>query len=97
MTTTAITIRRGLSDDASALERIAALDSSHTPAEPVLVAEVDGDLHAAISLQDGAIVADPFVDTRMERLLLVTRASQLRGERETRRRGTALRRLSLGY
>jgi hypothetical protein len=86
MTNPAITIRRSHSGDESALERIAALDSAHTRAAPVLLAEVDGALQAAISLHNGAVVADPFVDTRIVRTLLVTRAGQLRGHHVARRR-----------
>ena len=73
-----ITLRPSENSDTSALRDLAALDSQHTPAEPVLLAEVDGELQAAISLEDGAVVADPFADTRTARMLLVTRAGQLR-------------------
>ena len=84
MTNPAITIRRGHASDAAAIARVAGLDSSRTPAPPVLLAEVDGDLRAAVSLLDGAVVADPFADTRTVRSLLLTRAAQLRGERSRR-------------
>ena len=73
-----ITIRPSDSADTTALRDLAALDSHHAPAEPVLVAEVDGDLQAAVSLADGEVVADPFVDTTTVRSLLLTRAAQLR-------------------
>jgi hypothetical protein len=78
MTQPAITIRRSASDDAHALEQLAALDSRHVPSAPVLVAEVDGELRAAVSLSDSAVVADPFVDTSNVRSLLLTRVAQLR-------------------
>jgi hypothetical protein len=78
MTSSAITIRHADASDAGALEDLAALDSRHTPAAPVLVAEVDGVLQAAVSLRDDAVVADPFTDTREVRSLLVTRARQSR-------------------
>jgi hypothetical protein len=40
---------------------LAALDSTPaTPAPPLLVAEVEGELKAALSLSDGSSIADPF-------------------------------------
>ena len=86
MNNPAITIRRGLAEDHAAITHIAALDSRHVPAEPVLLGEVDGDLHAVVSLRDGTVVADPFTDTRTVRSLLLTRAAQLRGEHVRRSR-----------
>src|SRR3954471_7706353 len=58
-----ITIRHAWADDAPALERLATLDSRKVPAAPVLVAELDGRLCAALSLTDGQSVADPFMAT----------------------------------
>jgi hypothetical protein len=87
-----ITIRRGDVDDVAALHDLAALDSRHAPSGPVLVAEVDGSIRAAVSLRDGDIVADPFTDTRSVTPLLITRAEQLLGEGAVRRRGLILRR-----
>lgn len=58
-----VSIRLAYPDDAAALRRLAALDSSPTPQDRVLVAEVDGELHAALSLTDGRVVADPFRPT----------------------------------
>jgi hypothetical protein len=55
-----VTIRRAYPDDEPALRRLAALDSAPAPAGEVLVAEVGGELHAAIAVADGAAVADPF-------------------------------------
>ena len=45
-----ITIRPGYADDHLALVRLAALDSAAVPAGPLLVAELDGELSAALSL-----------------------------------------------
>ena len=56
-----ITIRRAYPDDAPALRRLAALDSSLVPAEPLLIAEVDGELRVAVSSADLQAIADPFV------------------------------------
>lgn len=51
--------------------RLAALDSATVPPPPLLVAEVDGELRAAVSLHDGRAIADPF--TRTAHLLDVLR------------------------
>ncbi|MFL5824458.1 MAG: hypothetical protein ACJ764_13575 [Solirubrobacteraceae bacterium] len=58
-----ITIRRAYPDDARALRRLAALDSSVVPAEPLLVAEVEGELRVAVSTADLHAIADPFFRT----------------------------------
>jgi hypothetical protein len=64
MTSTAsLTIRRANVGDAAALERLAALDSSRVPTGELLVAEIDGALVAAISIDTSAVIADPFVHT----------------------------------
>jgi len=64
LTTTAsadpIVIRRAYPDDASAVARLAQLDSTRLPADSYLVAEVDGELKAALGLDSGASAADPF-------------------------------------
>jgi hypothetical protein len=86
----AVTIRYASGDDAVALERLAALDCRPVPAPPVLVVEVEDQLSAALSLSDGATIADPFRPTAGLLQLLVTRAVQLRRSgraRGRRRRG----------
>jgi hypothetical protein len=55
-----LTIRWATPDDADALARLAQLDSSRPPRGVVLLAEVAGELWAAISLDDGHLIADPF-------------------------------------
>jgi hypothetical protein len=72
-----VTIRHAFPDDALALVRLAARDSAEAPALPVLVAEVDGEVRAALSLRDGAVIADPFHRTRELVELLSSRAAQL--------------------
>jgi hypothetical protein len=47
----------------TALGRLAELDSATPPAQPVVLAEVDGQLRAALALTDGTLVADPFHPT----------------------------------
>ena len=76
----AIVIRLGRPEDEPAVASLAALDSSPVPAGPILVAEADGALRAALSLQDGAVIADPFHRTVSFVALLRARAEQLRGE-----------------
>jgi hypothetical protein len=58
-----ITIRPARPDDRPALWRLAALDSAIVPAEPLLVAELDGELSVAVSASDLSAIADPFVPT----------------------------------
>jgi hypothetical protein len=77
-----VTIRHAFPDDARALSRLATLDSSAPPPDPVLVAEVDGRLRAALSLSDGTIVADPFHPSQALIELLSARARQLASARE---------------
>jgi hypothetical protein len=56
-----ITIRRAYADDQGAVAKLAMLDSAEQPPPaPLLLAEVDGELRAALSLEDGSAVADPF-------------------------------------
>jgi hypothetical protein len=76
-----VTIRYAFPDDGRALARLATLDSSEPPAEPVLVAEVDGELRAALSLVDGLVVADPFRPTGQLIDLLRARSRQLAASR----------------
>jgi hypothetical protein len=78
-----VTIRPAQSDE-PALRRLAQLDSSQVPSPPVLVAEVEGQPVAAISLATGDAIADPFSRTLELRALLELRAAQLR-RREARR------------
>jgi hypothetical protein len=75
-----ITIRLALPEDASALARLAELDSAQVPSGRVLIAEADGQLRAALSLRDGATVADPFHATAAAVQLLTVRAAELCGE-----------------
>jgi hypothetical protein len=81
-----VTVRRAVADDAPALERLAVLDSRPAPAQPVLVAEVDGQLEAALSLTTGAAIANPFAPTLELVRLLEVRAEQLRSNGGRRRR-----------
>ena len=52
-----VTLRFGSPADQERLARLAELDSSTPPAEQVLLAEVDGQLRAALALIGGAVIA----------------------------------------
>ena len=58
-----VTVRAARPDDASDLARLAALDSRRALGGPLLLAEEDGVLRAALALRTGAVVADPFAPT----------------------------------
>jgi hypothetical protein len=60
MTDKTLTIRPAHDADAAALVRLAALDSSSPPTGAALVAEVGGELWAAIDVASGSTIADPF-------------------------------------
>jgi hypothetical protein len=72
-----ISIRTAHPDDYSALWQLAALDDRALPRAPFLVAEQEHELVAAVSLTDGAAVADPFKRTAEAVALLELRARQL--------------------
>jgi len=80
-----ITIRKLQDSDFEALAQLAQLDSGRTPASPALGAERDGRLVAAISLETGQLIADPFIETAEASDLLRLRATQLRGLPRKRR------------
>jgi hypothetical protein len=84
-----ITIRLAGPDDGAVLARLAELDSAAVPSAPILIADADGQARAALSLRDGAAIADPLHPTAAILQLLITRAAQLTGERSARRRGIA--------
>ncbi|MEA2266794.1 MAG: hypothetical protein QOE27_2377 [Solirubrobacteraceae bacterium] len=58
-----VTIRQSGPGDAARVRRLAALDSAPVPHGPVLLAEVDGRLLAALSVIDRRAIADPFTET----------------------------------
>jgi hypothetical protein len=82
--TASITIRPAYADDDAVLRRLAALDSAPVPSRPALLAEVDGEARAALSLTTGAAVADPFHLTQDLVELLRTRAQATPERRPTR-------------
>ena len=88
--TPTITIRYASTADDQAIARLAALDSAPPPQGAVLLAEVDGEAHAAIGLGDDHAVADPFRPTAEIVALLRERAAQLRREGRRPARGRRL-------
>ena len=73
-----LTIRHANAADFPALERLAALDSRRIPTGELFVAEAEGRLLAATSLDTGAIVADPFEHTATIVELLRAHAGSVR-------------------
>jgi hypothetical protein len=77
-----LTIRLATPDDARALRRLAEIDSAARLTGRALLAEVDGVAAAAISLETGAAVADPFQYTAD-----IVRMLRLRRDQLTRQGG----------
>jgi hypothetical protein len=91
MTDKTLTIRPADASDAGALVRLAALDSSFPPTGHALIAEVGDEVWAAVEVDTGDAIADPFRPSGEVVDLLRLRASLLRdGGRPAR---GALRRL----
>ena len=88
---TELLIRPAVARDDAALSRLASLDSARPLRGDVLVAEVAGELWAALELHSGAAVADPFRPSAALVKLLRLRAATA-GRRPARARGR-LRRL----
>jgi hypothetical protein len=91
-----VVIRLAAADDAPALVRLGALDGDRQAGEllaraadehAVLVAEVGGSLEAAVALDGGLALADPFRPSAPHARLLALRARQLGGD-APRRRGS---------
>lgn len=95
--TAQILIRPAYADDYRSLARLAALDSTDAvPPRPLLLAEVDGTLRAALSLRDGSSIADPFFPTVGLVALLRAHAADGKPAARSRPRRPRLRRPSLG-
>lgn len=89
-----VVIRAATPADATALVHLGALDGNRSAGEllataaadhAVLVAEVDGSLEAALALDGGLAVSDPFRATALDLELLAMRARQLGGDAPRRR------------
>ncbi len=73
-----VTVRHARAEDAPALDRLAALDSARAPVGAALVAESGDRILAALPLDGGHAIADPFSPTGELVDLLQLRADQLR-------------------
>ena len=73
-----LVIRRASPSDDGSLHRLALLDSAPEPHGPMLVAEREGMLIAAVPLGGGRSIADPFVPSKDIVGLLELRRAQLR-------------------
>jgi hypothetical protein len=94
--TASFTIRMAYPDDRAAVHRLATLDARPVPPGPVLVAEVDGELWAAVPLDGGEAIADPFHPSGPLVALLRARVAQLTAPAPSRRRRLSLRRRRAG-
>ena len=91
-----VTVRPLRARDVEPLRVLAALDSRHLPTGPVLVAEQDGELVAALPLDGGRAIADPFRRTSEVVALLELRARQVAPHSRHRARGALAARLRGG-
>ena len=74
-----LVIRASRPDDAAALQRLAELDGLRLPeSSNLLVAEVEGEVLAALPVEEGGPIADPFRATAHLVEMLELRAEQLR-------------------
>jgi hypothetical protein len=70
-------MRRAAIDDTARIRELARLDDKRMPAGPFLVADVAGEIVAAVSLSNGTVVADPFRLTADAVAMLRLRAAQV--------------------
>ena len=87
-----ITIRHAHASDRDAIARLAERDSAEVPAGSLLVAAVGEEIRAAVSIERGAAIADPFHPTAELVRLLTTRSAQLRPAADGRGRGLGITR-----
>ena len=83
--TASIELRLARADESPVLHRLAQLDDAPDLDGDALMALIDGDPIAALSLSDRRVVANPFVRTEHAVSLLRIQADHLFGRRERRR------------
>jgi hypothetical protein len=83
-----VNFRHARPDDAEALVTLAQLDSSRVPRGDVIVADAGGELWAAVSLDDGHAVANPFRPSGELTWSLMERARELNRELRAKPHGT---------
>ena len=86
-----VVMRAARGSDGDALARLAKLDSKPAPRGEFLVAEVDGAIQAAIGVDDGLVIANPFHPTAGLVALLELRGGAVAAKRGRARRGLAER------
>jgi hypothetical protein len=82
--TQSITIRHSTDSDSGRVLELAQLDARPAPVGDTLLAEVEGRLWAAVGVDDGSAVADPFRPADDVVVLLQMRAEQERVSRGPR-------------
>jgi hypothetical protein len=82
--TESIIIRRSNDQDRLAIDELAALDSRRPPRGEALLALIGTELRAALPLDGGEAIADPFHDTAELVDLLRVRATQALQRRDRR-------------
>jgi hypothetical protein len=95
-TTPILAIRLATMDDVADVLRVAKLDSKAAPSGRVLLGIVDGAVTAAIGVESGHVVANPFAPTADLVSLLRHRASRLNGELAPSRSSSVMRALFHG-
>lgn len=85
----AVSLRLCSVNDDAAFERLAALEGRPVPSGRFVLAEVDGEIVAALPLSGGAPLADPFRQTTHLMPLLRLRAAQLEPSQSRARIDTA--------
>ena len=86
-----VTIRPARLADADAVRRVAQRDSRGVPAGDLLIAAVGKEVRAAISVQSGDVIADPFRRTEELVRMLALRRSQMAYELPPAGRGLTLK------
>lgn len=84
-----VTIRHAHPADFRALERLAALDSRRVPSGELFIAEVGDQVVAAVSIDTGAVIADPFEHTGAVVDLLRVHAEAIRPQVPATRKARA--------
>jgi hypothetical protein len=88
-----LTVRAATQRDSEAVRLLAALEGVSMPRGRVLVAQVGDDVVAALPLEGGGPLADPFRPSAHFVELLQLRARQLRRDGDQRARGSLIPRL----
>ncbi len=79
-------VRFAHADEAATLRQLAELDDAADLAGEILVAAIDAEVVAALSLDDGRVIANPFLFTSQAVELLRRTATELTGRSHARRR-----------